>query len=195
MDAIGGNNGVEISGNVGSDQILILPHASGIWGAVVHTVEDVTRILALANPAVFTATIGIGLLGHFVGAARGEVHCDENAAGSEETFGCITTTGGFVEIISFNGYFTADSDDRLVYANRGQAQRDEKFRLIHNANGTVSFQSRMGTYICADRNRGNKRVSVDRNAIGEWEQWTIVPVGNGKIALRESQGQYASVAP
>lgn len=83
---------------------------------------------------------------------------------------------------------------QLIYANRGQALADEKFRLINNANETVSFQSDMGTYMCADRNRGNKRVSVDRTTIGPWEQWTIVFPGNGKIALRESEGQYASVA-
>lgn len=196
IDLIGGNNGVEVSGVIGSAQLMVLPKTSGIWGTLIHTAQEIgTLYLKLTNPALFLASIGISFLGHTFGSSNGEVHCDEDQAKSEETFVLVTNSNGLVSLLSFNGYFTADSDDRLIYANRSQALRDEQFRLISNSDGTVSFQSWMRTYMCADRNRGGKRVSVDRTAIGDWEKWKLVFLGGGKVALRESEGKFASVAP
>ena len=204
MDLIGGNNGVEISGSIGDARVLVLPHGRGVWGTLIHTVEELAAFVAkYTDPAVFLVNVGIQVVGHLVGAGRGEVNCDEDNAGSEETF--IMFARGekrvtfmyrvwswfpfgprpveyydatIVTILSFNGYFTASSDDKLVYANRGVAARDEEFELIHNGDGTVSFSSWLG-YMSAD-SKSTEEKSFRRS---------LHPGGLGKMENHPSGGR------
>src|SRR5215471_14569191 len=106
MDFIGGDNGVEISGSIGSTQTLILPHASGIWGTVVHTAQEISAfVLEFTNPAVFLASIGIEWVGHTVGSEAGSIHFNEDKPRSQESFTPISTADGRVGLLSYKGYF------------------------------------------------------------------------------------------
>jgi hypothetical protein len=196
MDAVGGNNGVEISGAIGSSNWIILPRANGIWGNLIHTVQEITSFIATyTTPLGLLTKFGIPFLGHLFGSARGEVHCDENNVGQEEPLVIVATPKGQVGLLSWNGYYSADANDRLVYANRGALLLYETFNLRHNGDGTVSFQSAgLGTWMCSDRNR-KKRMTADRGVPSTWESFTIVPLGGGRVALKDSENQYASVAP
>lgn len=58
-----------------------------------------------------------------------------------------------------------------LYANRTEIGDWEKFDLITNPNGTVSFQTVNGFYITAEEG-GGKGVSTNRMAANAWEQFT-----------------------
>jgi hypothetical protein len=194
VDFIGGKNGVEISGAIGSTNLMILPQGKGILGTIVRTVSEVASFLVNLQPGVVLAKFGIKIVGGLFGSPGGSIHANEGAAKNEETFLMITTTDNKVAFIAFRGYFHASSDDSLLWANRDKSLRDEKFDLIRNANGTITLRSWMNTYVCADRNKG-KRMTIDRKTAGEWEQFHLEFLGGGKVALQDSEGKYVSVAP
>jgi len=196
MDLIGGNNGVEISGSEGGTYFTVLPRANGILGTIVGAGLSVASFVAnyLTAPGLLINVIIPGI-GHLFGSATGEVHCDETEAKSEETFALITRSDGRVGFLSFNGLWTCDHDDNLIYANRQQMLADEGFRLVTLPDGRIQLQGDNGMWVCADRDRSNKRVSCDRVNPQEWETWTLVQMGGGKVALKESEGNFASVAP
>lgn len=196
MDFVGGNNGVEISGSETSTYFMVLPRASGIMGRIVATGVSVASFVAnYMTPAGLLINIVIPGIEHTFGAARGEVHCDEGAIGNEETLVMVTSRDGKVGFLSFNGFWTCDHDDGLIYANRGQMLADECFNIVHILDGKIQLQGDNGKWVSGDRNLHNKRVSCNRDKPDEWETWTLHLLGDGKVALQESEGQYASVAP
>jgi hypothetical protein len=163
MDLIGGNNGVEISGSERSTYLTVLPRANGILGTIVGAGLGVASFVAnyLTAPGLLINAI-IPWIGHLIGSAAGEAHCDETEAKSEETFAPIARIDLQVRFPSFNGLWTCDHDDDSIYANRQQMLAGEGFRLVTLSDGRIQLQGDNGMWVCADRDRSNKRVSCDR---------------------------------
>lgn len=196
MDFVGGDNGVEISGAEDSTYFMVLPRGNGVIGKIAALGVSVASFVAnYMTPAGLITNLVIPGVGHIFGASEGEIHCDENNVGDEETFALVASVSGKIGILSFNGFWTCDHDDSLVYANRTQMLADESFSLVHTPDGKIQLQGDNGRWVSADRNLGGKRVSCNRTEAGEWETWTMHSLGDGTVALQESEGNYASVAP
>lgn len=60
----------------------------------------------------------------------------------------------------------------------------ESYKIINNADGTISFQSMANNlYVCADSNQSNKLVPRS-TSISTWEKFKKVDLGDGTIALQ-----------
>lgn len=79
--------------------------------------------------------------------------------------------------------------NNVPVVNRDNVGDWEKLEVIHHGDGSVSFRSAHGRYICSEDNR----VIADRTAIGEWEHWRIVPASN-RVVLRDHKGRFLSGA-
>lgn len=193
MDQIGGNDGVELSGQLDSAIWLVMPKANGLLGTVISGVQDISRIVAhYADSLSLLHLLGITPLATF-GSHTGEVHFDKNQVGSKELLIMVATTNRQVGLLSANGYYSVNPNNQLVIANRPHLQAYETWKVRYNDNGSVSFQSTaLGTWLRSDRDH-YKRMSADQTEISSWGKFTIVPLGSGKIALRDAQGQYASI--
>jgi predicted chitinase len=80
-----------------------------------------------------------------------------------------------------------------LVANRSQAGDWEKFKVINNSDGTVSFLSiANNNYVTADLNQGSKLIARATTIQG-WEKFRMIDHGNGKVALQAlANNQYIS---
>lgn len=195
MDNLGGRNGVEISGSIGSPILLILPRPKGVFGSVFKTVADIGKFIVEYHPYTLLASLylkGIEAVIGLFGKGKGEVYANAGPIGENEKLSMITCTDGRIGILSYRGYFTADDDTKSVIANREDLLDYEKWTMIQHPDGRVSFRSHPGKWMCADRNVG-KRVMVDRSDPGEWEKFTVHFPSAGLVALQDSEGQFLTV--
>ncbi len=93
-----------------------------------------------------------------------------------------------------NKYVCADNyGESNLIANRDSAGAWEQFRVIYNADGTVSFQSRANNkYLCAvfDDTDTENPVIPRSNAIGTWEKFYVEQQSDGTYALRTYVNDY-----
>lgn len=69
----------------------------------------------------------------------------------------------------------------------------ESYKLISNADGTISLQSKANNlYVAADLNNSNKLIARS-SSIGKWEEFKKVDLGDGSFALQASaNGEYVT---
>lgn len=93
-----------------------------------------------------------------------------------------------------NKYVCADDNgEASLVANRASGGDWEQFRVIYNADGTISFQSRANNkYLCAvfdDTDKENPIVARS-NQISTWEKFYLEKQSNGTYALRTYVNNY-----
>ncbi|MCI9617831.1 MAG: cellulase family glycosylhydrolase, partial [Eubacterium sp.] len=93
-----------------------------------------------------------------------------------------------------NKYVCADNNgESSLIANRDSSGGWEQFRVIYNADGTISFQSRANNkYLCTvfdDTDKENPIVARS-NKIGTWEKFYLEKQNNGAYALRTYVNNY-----
>ena len=79
-----------------------------------------------------------------------------------------------------------------MLANRDKIGEWEKWKVIRNADGSVSLQTLSGNYLCVEKD--DRKVVADREAIGEWEKFTVTEIDgvwsftcwNGKFLSAQS---------
>lgn len=82
-----------------------------------------------------------------------------------------------------------------MYANRPWVKEWETWTLIDNNDGTVSFQTIGGHFLCAE-NGGDSVCQANRLSIGNWEKFFLVYLSDGRVALKtHDKGKYVSVQP
>jgi len=87
---------------------------------------------------------------------------------------------------AFNHQFvSADNQGASpLVANRGAAQAWETFTVMHNSDGTISFQAVANNkYVTADLNQETKLIAR-ATEIQAWEKFRKIDRGNGKVALQ-----------
>lgn len=104
----------------------------------------------------------------------------------------VTTTWSSLKAIANGNYVTAENSgaDPLV-ANRTAVNDWERFKVINNADGTISLWSMANNkYVQADLNNGG-RLIASASFINAWEKFTRVDLGNGQVALKSvANNQY-----
>jgi hypothetical protein len=198
IDKLGGDGGVEIIGSI-FGPLFIFPAGKGLLGGLFKTLADVTQYLIKFQPDVILAKAGISLTERALGAKAGSVHANESTPKGEEAFLLVTNKDATISLYSYQGFFTADKDDRLIWANRKAIARDEKFTLIHNSDGTISLKSWL-QFVSVEKQHphGKNRFPVNcrGKSAGPWEEFELKFLGNGKVALlSRASGEYVSVAP
>lgn len=234
VDALGGNNGVSITGVIGQTGLFVVPRGlPGFWEGLIEgariavagrTVIEFLIAAAAYSPAaanllaiptvaaVFSAVSAGSPIGwaiaFAVGSAiellddepdpddHGHVVADRATAGEWEAFIMAGLGDDRVSLLSHVGLLSAkNGGGSAVYANRVVPGDWETWRLVTNADGTVSLQAIGGHYFVAE-DGGGRECNADRVAIGDWEKFWLVNLPSGKVALRTLRtGTFVSVQP
>lgn len=104
---------------------------------------------------------------------------NRGSLGRAETFTIVDLGGGWVALRAANGmYVCAESAGQAsLVANRPSPSTWESFRIITNADGSISLSSMAnGGYVCSEGN-GAFPLIANRSAIGPWEEFTLVSTG------------------
>lgn len=213
VDAIGGNNGVNVVGVMLTQLVTITPKFISPVGIISQIAEAVRYETGLPG-GVVGAGIGGGIALLAVGPAGviwgglagaifaggdspnpGDVYANRGAVGPWEKFMLLTLTPNNVAMSSWRGYFSAERDGgHDVHANRPHILYWETHSLIHNEDGTVSF-SHNGFFLAAENGGGEGSVcNWNRTTIGPWEKFWMEYQPDGTFALKTfAQGTYVSV--
>lgn len=84
-----------------------------------------------------------------------------------------------------NQYASADlNNGGVVYGNRTTVQGWEKFKIINNPDGSVSFQSQANNlYLTADLNNGTKLTALAKGVLG-WEKFWRINNADGTVSFQ-----------
>ncbi|NKL44812.1 hypothetical protein GFL57_28215 [Rhizobium leguminosarum bv. viciae] len=217
VNAIGGSNGVNITGILQTQLVMVTP----IWvspfdllNGIAKRLLDTLGIGEHAGGALIGAGVGllaVGPAGVVIGGVAGflatigansphpgDVLADRDTAQAWEKFSLINVQPDKVALLSWRGFFCADNGGgQGVHANRDQVGAWETHRLFRNPNGTVSFQCADGNFLTAEGGGGGV-CNWNRPAIGAWEQfwmeWPREHAHEGTFTLKTFQeGKYVSV--
>jgi len=185
MDLLGGNNGVEITGIVGTPGVIVTPRLKGIFA----------ELIDLARQAVAAATVldwvitGVGMSPALALALEfGPLAAVVTAVAAGTPLG-VALAALVKPIEEILGLGNPDPDEHgAVLADRGAIGPWESFLMGDNGDGSVSLLSHMGLF-CADR-AGGYGVHANRIQVGEWERWTLIRHGDGTVSLRSSNGHF-----
>jgi hypothetical protein len=124
----------------------------------------------------------------------GAVHANRSAAHKWEAFWLGSLGGDRVALLSWQGHFSAQFGGGAgVYANRPLIGEWETWKLIRNADGTISLQTFTGHFLCAEAG-GGRECQANRTVIGDWEKFHLVHLPEGQVALKTKvSGQFVSV--
>ncbi len=128
---------------------------------------------------------------------RGAIKGDRVQIGPWESFVMADIGGGNVALLSWQGYFSAQGGGgSSVYANRPWIGAWEKWTLVRNDDGTVSFRSSNGRYL-GTSSFPDHSCFCDQvgNTPGSFTRFRLESLNNGQIALKTIYSRYVSVQP
>jgi hypothetical protein len=171
----------------------VATHTYATRGTYVITVT-VTDTASISNTADQTETVWpaartAGLLAHgdlhYVTAAQSDpLVSDSPQLGPGQQLDLVDLGNGYVALRDRTGLYVMvefSADKRLV-ARLTSITDNDTFKLITNADGTVSLQSRAtGQYVCDQRGAGP--LVADRGAIGDWEKFYLVDPAKTAVSL------------
>jgi hypothetical protein len=219
VDEIGQEHGVSITGIIGTLQTVVTPpgmspfsdlaklgteignaggslsdgwkHAGGVIADIFHGAFSGGGA-AVSN--IWQHIIGGGHHDHPAPHTVGAVEANRQQIQSWESFVMFGTGGTTVSLLSYEGYFSAQSDGS-VYANRAEAQAWEQWNLIRNGDATWSLRSvAFNRYFTAEQGGGDV-CNANRTAIGDWEKFRPVFTSNGLGLKTLNKGLFVSVQP
>jgi len=105
----------------------------------------------------------------------------------------VSLFGKRVTFKAHNGkYLCAEADGKLV-ADRADAKEWEHFTItpVHRFHpfSAVHIKSHHGKFLCSEKDHA----IVNRDAAREWEEWHIVGLSGGKVALKDYRGKFLCV--
>jgi hypothetical protein len=188
IDSLGGDQGVDITGVVGVQGVLVTPHTLGAYGWLVKGVgvaiaagETIANFVikvagsvkAIAEevcnaPAIITAILtGNPVIGAVVGLASG-IFGHNNPP---------DTTPGAVKA-------------NVKVANLNQLTAHETFVLmgVGSGNDQAALLSWQGFF--SAQQGGGAQVYANRSVASIWETWTLIDNGDGTVSFRAYDGKH-----
>lgn len=186
VDLLGGNNGVEITGVIGTNGLIVTPRLKGVFAQFAN----------LARKDMAAATVldwviqAVGMSPALATALQFEPLATVAAAVAAGTpLGVALAAAALGKAIEEIFSDNPDPDDHgAVHADRVAVGEWESFLMGENGDGSVSLLSHMGLF-CADR-AGGWGVHANRPRVGEWERWTLISHGDETVSLRSSNGHF-----
>ncbi|MEO7272543.1 MAG: hypothetical protein ABIX28_11255 [Vicinamibacterales bacterium] len=179
MNRAGGNNGVEISGVLGTLGVIVTPRL-GKWPRdLVNFARDSVQGKTILDLLLYTA---------------GRVPAVGNALNIPAVAGLVAAVAGPIGwIVGGVGAWLLNSDNdgeaAAVLANRDQVGEWERFTLAHveqnNRMGLISWRG-----LFSAQSNGGQGVYANRAAVGPWELWTLIPNSDGTVSLRANDDQH-----
>jgi hypothetical protein len=185
INALGGNNGVEITGVLGAEGLIIVPRG---LGPAFSTLAEAARLAVAGRTIlewVIAATSYAPALGQTLSMTGLAVLFNAVSAGTPLGWALSLAAGFAVQEIF--GSEPDPNEHGHVLADRTVAGPWETFLMSREGNN-VMLLSHVGLF-SAD-NGGGGAVYANRPFAGNWERWTIEEHPDGTASFRTFNGHY-----
>lgn len=88
--------------------------------------------------------------------------------------------------------FIDEGQGNILFATSENAGLGAKFYVENLGADHYAFRTHMGQYVAGEDNQ-NGYVIADRNGVGPWEMFTLIPLGDKQFALKTSGEKYVTV--
>jgi hypothetical protein len=185
MDAIGGDNGVEVTGVIGVRGVIVTPHASGMFGTLVQA----ARVTVAGDTIV-----------EFLLKSGGQIPALASALGisvAASVFSAITTgiplgwaiAGAFGAIFKL---FESAPDPNAhggIHADRDAVGDWERFIMVNlGSSDHIALLSWQGLF--SAQGGGGGDVYANRPQVKQWETWTLIVNQDRTISFRTFNGHF-----
>jgi hypothetical protein len=180
VDKLGGNNGVDINGVIGTAGVIVTPRLGAIYGDLLQAARvavsgrTILDFVVQASGAVpgLGAALDVPVVAAIFQAA---------AAGTPLGWAIAGAVGLVVDLL---GSSTPDPNAHgAVVADRDQAQAWESF-LMGSLGDTQHFSLLSWQGFFSAQQGGGGRIYANRPEIGEWETWTLVDNFDGTVSFK-----------
>lgn len=182
---LGGNNGVEITGVIGQQGLLVIPRGvTGLFRELIEAAKIVMAGATVLDWVVAAAAYSPAIANAGGIAAVGSMY---NLISSGTPYGWALAAAAGLAIEALQSEPDPDEHGHVA-ANRGQAQDWESFLVQSLGGDQVSLLSHVG--FLSARGGGGSAVFANRPQVGDWERWHLLDNGDGTISLRSFNGNY-----
>jgi hypothetical protein len=185
MNKLGGNNGVDINGVVGTEGVIVTPRLGKVFTELVQaarvavsgrTIIDFV-IMASARVPALAAALDVPVAASIFSAVE---------SGTPLGWAIAGAVGLVVNLLESAPDPNAHGS---VMADRDQAGEWESFLMAQLGSGNaVSLLSWQGLF--SAQNGGGQGVYANRPKVGDWETWTLIDNQDGTISLRTHDGHF-----
>jgi hypothetical protein len=186
VNAIGGHNGVQITGVLGTQGLVVYPRlGTALYDLLVSSakigVAGVTITQWMLAAMAQSPALAMGLqFAPLAGIANAVLY-----AGTPLGFALATAAGWIV-----NQIFDEPDPDKFgpVVADRNQVGEWESFTIGSCDGNEVSILSHMGHFYAPGG--GGKGVYANRVHVGPWERWALIRHGDGTVSFRTANQRF-----
>lgn len=187
MNQLGGSNGVDINGVVGTEGLIVTPRVGKFYGELIQaarvaisgrTILDFLVIASGDVPAL-GAALNLPVVAGVLTAVE---------SGTPLGWAIAGALGLAVDLLSSPPDPNAHGH---IWANRDQPQEWESFVLAQiGAGNKVSLLSWQGLFSAQQGGGGD--VYANRPQVGDWETWTLIDNNDGTVSFQTFNGNYLS---
>jgi hypothetical protein len=184
VDAIGGDQGVDVQGVANIEGVLVTPHASGFVAKLIEGAR-----LGVTGATIMDFIIGAGSGSSAIASTFGIPVAAEVfsriASGTPLGWALAATAGAIVNLL----LPTPDPNDHGgIHADRTVVGDWERFVLSAQPKDQISLLSWQGLF--SAQNGGGADVYANRPQQGPWETWTLINNGDGTVSFRTNNGHF-----
>lgn len=185
MDTLGGNQGVDINGVVGTEGIIVTPHASGMAETLLQAARVAVAVATIVD-FLLKASGQIGTLGSQLGVTVAATVAASVGTGTPLGW---ALAGAFGTVIKLLEPAPNQNDFGAIKADRTTVGPWETFILAAFPTGNyVAILSWEGLF--SAQNGGGADVYANRPTVSTWETWTLIHNPNGTVSLQSTNGHY-----
>jgi hypothetical protein len=187
INRLGGNNGVDINGVVGTEGLIVTPRVGKVYGQLIkiarlgvsgRVIIEMVLAACAKDPALASAwqiPVAAGIFGQV-------------AAGTPLGW-AIAVGVGVVERFILGADEPNPDQHGGVHADRDHVEAWESFWMnCLNSDTRVSILSWQGLF--SARNGGGSSVFANRPQVKEWETWRLIRNGDGSVSFQTWDGHY-----
>lgn len=185
VNALGGNRGVEITGVLFRQGVVVTPRLDG--GPLEAFVDAARKGFAAATLAqwVIQAAVASPLFANTMGLVGVGQVLSLLTSGTPMGWALAAAAGWAIDLALDE---PDPNEHGAVTADRGQAGPWESFLMTQLHGERVTLLSHMGLF--SAQACGGSSVYANRPHVGEWEVWTLVDNRDGTCGLRTTNGHY-----
>lgn len=185
MNKLGGHNGVDINGVIGTLGLIVTPRIGKIYGDLINAARLAVKgrtiidfmIFASTKVPALSAALKIGAVASIVAAVESGTPLGWAIAG---TFGVV------MDILKPE---PDPNEHGAVVADRNQVGPWETFHLGQLGEGNkVALLSHMGCF--SAQQGGGQGVYANRPWVKEWETWTLIDNNDGTVSFQTIGGHF-----
>lgn len=188
MDFIGGNNGVDIQGVIGTQGVIVTPHLSGLFETLVATARQGVAAGTIVE-FLLAASQSVPAVGESLGVQTAAAVFAKVTGGTPLGWALDAVPLGLV--INLLEPTPDPNQHGGIHADRTTVGDWERFILTELPSGNhVALLSWQGLF--SAQGGGGGEVYANRVQVGAWETWALIKNADGTVSFQSNDGHFLS---